>query len=315
MTYKHWTDGDYKLLDELWGTMKTSDIAKIMGRSLSSVNHAIRRMGKKMTDEQYERATGKTRWTEQMDDLMRKEYNRIGAEQIANRLNIESIGAVRKRAVYLEITADYIEWTPERDVYLREKWGEVALSTIAKTIGTTEEGVRQRAYKIGLSNQLESSGDYFSVNTVSEILGINIRTLHGYVKDGIIKTRNIKIGDTQYRRIKYDEMIKFMMKHPDKYNTLDGDINSIKGFISQYSMNTDTNFRIKELPDWLIRKIEKDQQTGRKVQRRNWTTQEEVYTIRRIKEGATVGMLMGELGRTEGSVRGKLKTLKKEGRI
>ena len=61
-------------------------------------------------------------------------------------------------------------WTAEEVEYLKDKWGEVSISTLAKKMDRTVYSVKNKAFKIGLGNFIQQ-GDYVTFKELLDAIG------------------------------------------------------------------------------------------------------------------------------------------------
>ena len=122
---------------------------------------------------------------------------------------------------------------------------------------------------MGLTNQLNWSGDLLSIPTVYEITGVSKETLYTYVKTGLIKSRKLSVGKTYRYQIHYTDLIKFLKEHQDKYNTKNCDVDFIKSLLSTYRLTTTEKIKVMDLPDWWLQKLENDKDKPKKKRLRS----------------------------------------------
>ena len=313
--YKRWSKTEIEYITTNWGKIRTADIAKHLDRTTSSVHRKAHYLGLKMDDEEHSTATGKIRWTKEMDKYLEENYSKISIYEISEYLSINNIDTIRKRASYKGYTEEYHKWTPEEEEYLQERWGEVSVGYIARKLGLTYGAVRLKSYQMGLTNQLNWSGDLLSIPTVHEITGVSKETLYNYVRTGLIKSRKLSVGKTYRYQIHYTDLIKFLKEHQDKYNTKNCDVDFIKSLLSTYRLTTTEKIKVMDLPDWWLQKLENDKDKPKKEKTKKWTKDEDRKLILLLGTDNTHQQIANKLGRTLHSTRGRIRLLKRDGII
>ena len=308
--HKTWTKEECEYLKGNWGMIPTSEIARTLKRTRASVQRKATRMKLKMCDEKYERATGKTRWTDEMKDYLRENYGIIPLEQLMQEMGIDSPHKIKHQARALGLTKEYHKWTDAEEEHLIDKWGEKPVEALAKDIGVSEAAIKTKAHNIGLRNQLHASGNWYSVQTTADILGVADGTVYYWIDKGYIKTRKLKVGKSYRYRVNYTYLIEFLEKHQNRYDTRKCNMGIIKGLLTTHLITKGDRFKISDIPKWLDEKIESDKQRPLLGGPREWTLKEESKLWALSQGGKEVKDISLLLDRTPNSIRSKLRELR-----
>lgn len=244
-----------------------------------------------------------------MFEYLKENYGNIPTEDIAETLGV-SVDNVKRRASYMGITGEYREWTQEEEYFLEDYWGSKSVEYLSEKLDRSENAIKLKAHKMGLGNQLEASGNWLSVPTVAKILGTSKSGVYYWVKNGIIKSRKLKVGDSFRYQIRYSYLIDFLKEQQDRYDTRKCDMRIIRGMLSGHTIHRNQRFRVYDIPDWMKQKIERDRQKDYVREPRDWTTGEERLLLRLVDEQNTLHEIGAILNRSTESIRGKLRTIK-----
>lgn len=106
------------------------------------------------------------------------------------------------------------KWTKEDVEYLKEKWGNVSISSIAKKLNRSVNAVKLKAKRLGLGPMLEN-GSYVTLNQVA--IALTGRNFSSYYKKSWIENRgmpvhNKKVINNTFKIIYLDEFWKWAEK-------------------------------------------------------------------------------------------------------
>lgn len=107
------------------------------------------------------------------------------------------------------------KWTKEDVEYLKEKWGNVSISSIAKKLNRSVNAVKLKAKRLGLGPMLEN-GSYVTLNQVA--IALTGRNFSSYYKKSWIENRgmpvhNKKVINNTFKIIYLDEFWKWAEKN------------------------------------------------------------------------------------------------------
>ena len=244
-----------------------------------------------------------------MREHLIKSYNKTPLNVLAEELGIENTDTVRKQASLLGVATGYHEWTDYEEEYLRAKWGEMTIQNIARKLKLTYQAVLQKSNRMGLGNQIYSSGDWYPIPLVSEILGVKTRTVYNWRDSGKLEVSKFAVGKTYRYRVRYSEFMRFIEENQSRYDTRKCDMVAIRGMYQSFRMTGDS-FTVGKLPEWLTDKIASDNKKPKLQGPKSWTKKEERKLLRLKSEGVEVKNLHIHMNRTNDSVRGKLRELK-----
>ena len=107
-------------------------------------------------------------------------------------------------------------WTAEEEEYLAENWGTLAIPTLARNLGRSEDAVVIRARRLGLGPFLDS-GDYVSFNQLLvAVTGSN--SGYGYKIKSWVENRGFplhykRVGSQQWRIVYLKEFWEWAEKN------------------------------------------------------------------------------------------------------
>lgn len=306
-TYKRWTKEEIKYVTENYGKILVKDIAESLDRTQPSVQRKITGLGLAMSDDEYQKMTGKTRWTEEEEQALREHYGRGNVKYLSELLG-RNEDQIRKKASLIGITKDYHKWTEEEENYVINSWGMRSTKIMAKKLNLTEDAVKLKAHALNLRQQHTAYGEYYTVADLSELLGVGKKTVYYWVETDKISYSKLKVGRSQRIRFSVENIMEFMEKHPKRYDTRKIDWSIIKTFFYKTRTKDGDVVVYDILPEWLEAKIAEDNSKATK-EIRNWTTKEELRLQDLIERGHSIAEISKKLRRTEDSIRGKLRLL------
>lgn len=181
------------------------------------------------------------------------------------------------------------KWTIEEVEYLEEKWGNMAVGSIARNLGRNINSVTLKARKLGLGSFFES-GNLVLLKDVIEALGYHyVDTVVDQLKKYNCPIQYTKFNKRTYRKIHLDDFWEWAEQHQD--------ILSFKKF--------EPNTLGKE-PDWVYKKRKLDQNIPKNTYN-HWTKEEEMLLVAKAKSNRyNLSQLSLEFNRTEAAIRMKL---------
>lgn len=300
---KIWTEDDTKYLIDNWGIIPPKELSVILETTLASVYRKANQLKLTMTDDQYEKMTGKIRWNDSRDKFLLKTYNKKTKKEVLEGLGLDEDkwDSVRKRAQVIGAAEKRNKWyTKENLQYLEESWGVVSLKTIAKNLGTTESALINMAYKMGLRDQMSADGSYLTVREIHEFTGIELRKIYNWIYSSKLASKKLSIKSVKRYKIKVETLMMFLYNNKDEYIFKPDDKKILEALIKGEKIN----YKIKES---LLKKIEEDYDKVKKEERRPWSYADNEGMIDKyLKEGTTVKELMEIYDRTENAIRSQL---------
>lgn len=309
--YKYWTSDENEYVKNNWGVINTKVIAKTLNRSVYSVYRRVSQMGVTMTDEQYSNMTNNMKWTDSMEKYLKDNYGKIPVEEIMKTIKVYDVRKIQRKASYLGATSDFHVWTDEEVDYLETGWGTVSIRSMSRHLKVSQQAVIQKAHRMGLGNQLEASGDFYTLKLVAEMLGICTRTIYNWVNTGVIECNRLAVGKSTRVRVRYTSLIEFLKNNKSMYDTRYCDMSLIKSLLTEYSIRNENTITIKDMPDWLQCKIEHDNKQSDRLKAKSWTTKEEKRLRDMYDKNVPIKEICEVLNRTGDSVRGKIRNLYK----
>jgi superfamily II DNA or RNA helicase len=111
-------------------------------------------------------------------------------------------------------TRKRIEWTPEKDQYLRYNWGKLPPQEVMAHLGCGMSALANRLKRIGHSTR---HNEDFTVYDLEHLLKLDHRLWRRFIDDGWLKSypeygRN---GEVWSRRVKVEWLTAFLRRHPE----------------------------------------------------------------------------------------------------
>lgn len=180
------------------------------------------------------------------------------------------------------------KWTKEDVEYLKEKWGNVSISSIAKKLNRSVNAVKLKAKRLGLGPMLEN-GSYVTLNQVA--IALTGRNFSSYYKKSWIENRgmpvhNKKVINNTFKIIYLDEFWKWAEKN--------------RSFLDFSKMEP---LALGKEPEWVNEQRKKDYKSNALQRKDKWTPYEDDklrYLLKQQKYGyAEVAEI---LHRSEGAI-------------
>lgn len=149
-------------------------------------------------------------WESMSDKDMAAAMNRPG-HSVLNARN--RLGLFRRQgSVGVQRTA----WTAEEETYLMDKWGLVAVPSIAKKLGRTVNAVVVRAQRLGLGAVLDA-GDYVTFNQLMRTLTDNAQSysyqMKSWVENRGMPVHRKRVVNNTFRVVYLDEFWEWAEQH------------------------------------------------------------------------------------------------------
>ena len=109
------------------------------------------------------------------------------------------------------------KWTNEDENFLKEKWGEISIKSIAKKLNRSYNSVRLKAQRLGLETA-SNSAEFIKVRYIAEALGKHKNTINDWIKSGKLKASSKRFTNTKIRVIKLPDFWKFAATYPQLIN-------------------------------------------------------------------------------------------------
>lgn len=161
-------------------------------------------------------------------------------------------------------------WTAEEEEYLAENWGTLAIPTLARNLGRSEDAVVIRARRLGLGPFLDS-GDYVSFNQLLvAVTGGN--SGYGYKIKSWVENRGFplhykRVGSQRWRIVYLKEFWEWAEKN--------------RAFIDFSRMEP---LALGEEPEWVAEQRRKDFETFALQRKDPWTSEEDSRLIMLLKQ-------------------------------
>jgi hypothetical protein len=306
---KKWTDQEIEYLKKNWNLIPLQQVMETLQRSEDSIMRKAGRLG--LDTHKSEKDRIKRKWSSEENDFIRKNYKKMSVEEISQHIN-RTVPAIRKRALALGVASEVNRWSLEEEEFLKDKWGIINLDSIAKKLNRSRNSVMLKAHQLSLREQVSACGVYLTPNDISSILGVNIRTLYSWIWNGNIGYRKFRVGKKKKYQIAIEDLCEFLEKYQDKWNSQKADLIQIKSYFSSYFISRNNKLRIiGDMPDWMVKKIERDKE-GFREYIKPWTTKEEQELLSMAKKKYAYKEMSIILDRSIESVKTKLYLLNKQ---
>jgi len=226
-------------------------------------------------------------WTKEEDDYLCKNWGVLSIEQLAKDLD-RSVSGVRYHGYHvLKLKNTHggknQRWTEKECDYLKESWGKLKLSSIAKKLNRTENAILHMAYTLNLGEQV----NWYTCREIEEMTGIDRTTVINLINRYNLDHFRGKTGHKSYQM--NEEQIRVMLtKVPHLWN--------------YYNLTIDL---WSSKPQWLKDKIEADKNKSKKTNKR-WSEEEDFILLDRINNNCSLDRIVMETGRSIRSIKNRL---------
>lgn len=109
------------------------------------------------------------------------------------------------------------KYKEEEIVYIEANWGSKSIKSIAKKLNRTECAIKIKAHKLGLGDPLNHV-DFLILRDVAEILGVDRKTVSGYIKNKNLPAKEMHLDKRRIIAIKYNSLLDWLMDNIDKWD-------------------------------------------------------------------------------------------------
>ena len=226
-------------------------------------------------------------WTKEEKDFLCKNWGVMSIEEIAKHLDRTASGTRYQGYYVLKLKNTHggegQRWTKRECDYLKESWGRLKLSSIAKKINRTENAIIHMAYNLKLGNQ----ANWYTCKEIEEMTGINRTTVINLIKRHNLDHSRGKTKQRSYQ-MNEDQIRAMLAKSPNSWN--------------YYNLTIDL---WASKPQWLKDKMETDKNKSKKVNKR-WSEKEDFILLDRINNNISIDRIITETGRDYRSIKNRL---------
>ena len=179
--YVKWTEEETNFLKENYSTADSKTIASVLGKSRDCIYVKASALGLKRpnAEEQRKKAerikrckanSNAPRWTAEEIQFLKDNEGKMTLKEIAEKLGKSysaasckrmSLKRVKTLRVVPTVNVDeaapvenhFKAWSKEDEKYLKDNYGSIPVSVMAKKLGRTEDAVKGRAYVFGLVDE------------------------------------------------------------------------------------------------------------------------------------------------------------------
>lgn len=106
-------------------------------------------------------------------------------------------------------------WSDEDTDYLEENYGKYSLKTLAKHLNRSEDAIRGKCLKLGLTSALNNTG-LLNTSDIAKALGIDRKTVGNFIKvKGLPAKKKVVLKKAKYWRIDINDFWKWLEKNED----------------------------------------------------------------------------------------------------
>lgn len=106
-------------------------------------------------------------------------------------------------------------WSEEDVTYLEENYGKYSLKTLSKHLNRSEDAIRGKCLKLGLTSALNNTG-LLNTSDIAKALGIDRKTVGDFIKvRGLPAKKKVVLKKAKYWRIDVNDFWKWLEKNED----------------------------------------------------------------------------------------------------
>ena len=226
-------------------------------------------------------------WTKEEDDYLCKNWGVLSIEQLAKDLGRSYSGVRYHGYAVLKLKNTHggknQRWTEKECDYLKESWGKLKLSSIAKKLNRTENAILHMAYTLNLGEQV----NWYTCREIQEMTGIHRASIINLINRYDLDHFRGKTGHKSYQ-MNEDQIRAMLTKVPHLWN--------------YYNLTIDL---WSTKPQWLKDKIEADKNKSKKTNKR-WSEEEDFILLDRINNNYSIERIAMETGRNYRSIKNRL---------
>lgn len=256
---------------------------------------------------------GSKTWDEHDVKFLEENYKTMSDQELASCLvkTTKAVKDFRHTHGFLRDKQRGRRWSEQEIKVLTECWGNVPLTNIARKLGRTPAGVRQKAANLGLYDQL-GQGEMLSIEATKRLLGIrSSKTIklwidkHGLkakkqsvgVRNKVVNGRRVpKEAAQMHYIIHWYDLVDWLEAHQDLWDSR---------WVPRYALGCEY--------EWLLAKRERDK--GKPARYKAWTTNELRQLEDYMDHGLSYKELAKRLGRSESSLRNQMAKIQKQRNI
>lgn len=109
-------------------------------------------------------------------------------------------------------------WSDEEISYLENNFGRYPLKTLSKKLNRTEDAIRGKCLKLGLTSALSNTG-LLSTNDIAKVLGLNRKTIWDFIQNkGLPAKKQIVLRKGEFWRVNITDFWKWLEINKDSIN-------------------------------------------------------------------------------------------------
>ena len=189
------------------------------------------------------------------------------------------------------------KYTREEEIYIRTYYGDKSIVDIANALGRSVSSIRYKRWKLGLP-PIKDAGEYISRTEVQNILGVSSSTLQLWEQKGMIKFIRNRKKFGNIVMISLPSLETFLKNNQDKWDSRR---------VEEYA--------IGEEPPWLSRKRKDDAKRIYDTTKfaKSFSPYEDLQIKSMLRAKTPRIEIAKALGRSENSIRGRIRVLREKG--
>ncbi|MEP7220166.1 MAG: hypothetical protein ABI876_14680, partial [Bacteroidota bacterium] len=150
-----WSAEEDAYLRRHYQTTPMEEIAVDLDRSRKSVVHRMNKLGLPVEDRYHSRMVY---WTTEQDDVLRKQYQKMSVEELAEKLG-RTRDAIIKRLAALDLRVNPARgkkpprWTSKEDATMRLLYRKLGSRELSKRLGRSVDAIQARARTLGVTKR------------------------------------------------------------------------------------------------------------------------------------------------------------------
>lgn len=186
------------------------------------------------------------------------------------------------------------EWTIEETEYLKDNWGKIKHSSIAKKMSRSTESVFSKVRRLGLGRSIDHQG-YINAFQLSKLVGVCPDTVVIWIKKyGLPSKRKVTREKLLHWIIEIPAFWKWAKNNQDKWDSRK---------IEPLSLGPE--------PKWIVAKRKADLERPKKI-KKLWSKEEDAKLMSLVKSGFYTQKQIGKMiGRSGNAVCSRLSRLQR----
>lgn len=233
-------------------------------------------------------------WQPEEEVLLVEHYGKVPWDELERLIPGRTRIALKGRAQILGLAQPKDPpWSQEEIAYLREAFGTVSLTEMARHLGRSPDGVKLKAKRLGLRHRRRRA---LTPSQIGQLLGLCSKQVKAWIRRRLLAARLAPTAEKRIHLVEPEDLVAFLREHPEAWDARRCPDLHIKLSIRPQRRDA----RRLERPLWLKEKLAADIARGRRAQR--WTPAEDARLAQLVKRGLPYRQIGELLGRTQAAV-------------